>query len=96
MKMTELHQLIEHHPSVEVQIQSHHEGVYFTVEIILGDMTYCLHGQKGKPLVFRDEDSARNLLQQSGIKQVKSHRVLSRLSTLAQPLLNTGWRAQLA
>ena len=31
MKMTELHQLIEHHPSVEVQIQSHHEGVYFTV-----------------------------------------------------------------
>lgn len=96
MKMTELHQLIAQHPVVDVQIQSHHEGVYFTVEITLAEQTYCLHGHKDKPLVFRDEESARNLLEQAGIGSIKSHRILTRLSTLAPPVQQPAWRAQFA
>lgn len=96
MKMTELHHHLEQHPATDIQIQAHHEGVYFTVEISHGETNYRLQGQKGKPLVFRDEESARDMLQQMGIRQVKSRRILSRLSALAQPVLNQSWRAQIA
>lgn len=96
MNMTQLHHLLAEHPATDIQIQSHHEGVYFTVEIRHQDRVHRLHGQKGKPLVFRDEESARNTLQQQGIRNVTSRRILSRLSTLAQPVLNNAWRAQVA
>ncbi len=96
MKMTELHHHLEQHPATDIQIQSHHEGVYYTVEISLGDQHYRLQGQKGKPLVFRDEETARDMLQQLGVQQVKSRRILSRLSALAQPVMNQSWRAQIA
>lgn len=96
MKIQELHQLLEQHPATEIQIQSHHEGVYFTVEIAHGDDRRCLHSQKDKPLVFRDEESARNLLQQAGIDQVRSRRILSRFTTLAQPAMNMSWNARFA
>jgi len=96
MKMTELHQLLKQHPAMDIQIQSHHEGVYFTVEISHNQTSHRLHGHKGKPLVFRDEESARDMLQQLGVNQVKSRRILSRLSALAQPVISQSWRAQIA
>ncbi len=96
MKMTELHHLLEQHPATDIQIQSHHEGVYFTVEISHNEETHRLHGHKDKPLVFRDEESARNMLQQVGVERVKSRRILSHFSALAQPEVSHGWRAQIA
>lgn len=96
MKMTELHHHLKQHPATDIQIQSHHEGVYFTVEIRHGEACCRLQGQKGKPLVFRDEETARDMLQQLGIQQVKSRRILSRFSALAQPAMIPGWQAQIA
>lgn len=96
MKMTELHSLLqaESHPSIH--IQSHHDGVYFTVEIEHGDETQQLRALNGKPMVFRDEEAARNLLQQAGIKQVKARRILSGFSTLARPGFQSSWQARFA
>lgn len=96
MKMTELHCLLEQAPHTPIHIQSHHDGVYFTVEIEHDDETHSLRGLNGKPMVFRDADAARNLLQQAGIQQVKARRVISGFSTLAQPSFRSVFQARLA
>jgi len=96
MKLTELNHLISQAPQTHIHIQSHREGVYFTVEIQQKEMTHQLRALNGKPMVFRDEESARNMLQQAGIKQVKARRVLPSFSALAQPNFKNTWQARLA
>lgn len=96
MNINELQHLLQQQQPVDLHIQSHHEGVYCTVEIRIAGEVHRLAGQKNKPLVFRDEESARNLLQQAGIARVKSQRILSRLSTLAKPVLEPRWSAGIA
>lgn len=96
MKMTELHSLLQAEPHTPIHIQSHHDGVYFTVEIEHADETHQLRALNGKPMVFRDEEAARNLLQQAGIQQVKARRILSGFSTLAQPGFQPSWQARFA
>ena len=94
--MTELHSLLKAEPHTPIHIQSHHDGVYFTVEIEHADETQQLRALNGKPMVFRDEEAARNLLQQAGIKQVKARRILSGFSALAQPGFQPSWQARFA
>lgn len=95
MKMTELHSLLEQAPQTPIHIQSHHEGVYYTVEIEWQDEMYSLRGLNGKPMVFRDADAAHNLLQQAGIRQAKARRVMSGFQVISQPVFSP-FQARLA
>lgn len=94
-----MHDLVRHSDGAhqpEIHIQSHHEGVYFTVQVLMDEQKYPLKGFNGKPIVFRDEDSARNLLQQAGIHQVPSLRVTSRFNSLISQGISSGFSARLA
>lgn len=96
MKIHELvgHSGGKHQP--EIHIQSHHEGVYYTVQVMMNEQKHQLQGLNGKPIVFRDEESARNLLQQAGIKEVQSRRIFSRFNTMMNKTFNSGFSSYLA
>ncbi|OPX54797.1 hypothetical protein SAMN02745127_02389 [Oceanospirillum multiglobuliferum] len=96
MKMHDLvsHSDGSHQP--EIHIQSHHEGVYFTVQVMMDEQKHQLQGHNGKPIVFRDEESARNLLQQAGIHQVQSRRVNSCFNSIVHKTFNSNFSTRLA